>query len=275
MDIILNEEKLSALLKAFSNICKINIGFIDVNGEYRTRERKMQNAKFCREIQKTDKGRLLCRSCDISLLEKCKKSKSAETHICHAGLIDIAIPIVLNGDIIGFNILGQLKTKKSFCEIYENVKSVCKNEEKLREYYDELTIYDEEKICDVITVSTAFSKYLFMENIFKLNSSLEKACFYIKNNLKEELSIQSLEKNTGISKSTLYKYFKLHYNCTVGEYINKIRIEKSAELLLNADLSMDEIAESVGFSSASYYSKVFKKFYGISPLKYKKENKKI
>ena len=46
--------------------------------------------------------------------------------------------------------------------------------------------------------------------------------------------------------------------------------EKSIEYLTKTDLSMDEISLKVGFSSASYYSKIFKKLKGISPLKYKK-----
>ena len=62
------------------------------------------------------------------------------------------------------------------------------------------------------------------------------------------------------------------YNCTVKEYLNSKRIEKAAQMLLMTELSMDEISREVGFNSAAYFSKLFKKYKGISPLKYRKTN---
>lgn len=72
--------------------------------------------------------------------------------------------------------------------------------------------------------------------------------------------------------STTYASF----GCTVSEYVKTKKIEKSIDLLLNDDLSIEEISEKLGFSSASYYSKTFKKIKGISPGKFREafnENK--
>jgi transcriptional regulator GlxA family with amidase domain len=57
------------------------------------------------------------------------------------------------------------------------------------------------------------------------------------------------------------------------EYIMHFRTRKVADLLQSGDLSMSEIAEQTGFSSASYMTETFKKFYRFSPREYKKNLK--
>ena len=55
-----------------------------------------------------------------NLLKKCKETKQTQKHVCHAGLIDIAIPIIYENSIIGYIILGQIKTEKTFESLKHN-----------------------------------------------------------------------------------------------------------------------------------------------------------
>ena len=70
----------------------------------------------------------------------------------------------------------------------------------------------------------------------------------------------------------LYEAFHRRFHCTVSSYINSKRVERSTELLRKTDLSMEDISQRVGFSSASYYSKIFKKHTGTTPLQYRKNS---
>ena len=94
---------------------------------------------------------------------------------------------------------------------------------------------------------------------------------FIHENLESDLSIHTISQSIHVSKSVLYKKFHACFHCTVSEYINSKRVEKSIELLIKTDLSIEEIAQKVGFSSTSYYTKTFKKLKEIPPLKYKKK----
>ena len=72
-----------------------------------------------------------------------------------------------------------------------------------------------------------------------------------------------------LSKSYLSKIFKDEMKCTITNYINSVRVEKSKQLLADSSLSLADIAYFVGFEDQSYYTKVFKKITGVSPGKYK------
>lgn len=97
------------------------------------------------------------------------------------------------------------------------------------------------------------------------------ATFFISRNLSEPLSIKKISSATGYSPSELYKSFHKYHHCTVGDYITKSRVEYSSDLLLETDLSVEEISRKSGFSSAPYFSKKFREIKGIPPLKFRKQ----
>jgi len=270
MNIKWDFQKLTNLLQDFSNVCNINMNIADKNFVYFNEKNPLYN-NYCLEIQKSEKYKEMCNCSDQKLFAACQKSKQTETHICHAGLIDIAVPIIWDNNVLGYIILGQMKTNNDFNTVKDSLKKFNVNMELMESFYKDLTLFNYEKVQSVANLATILSKYIFLENIFKLetNSVIEEACKYINDNLKNNISIQNIVKHTAVSKSTLYKNFEIQFNCTPGEYINKTRVEKSIDLLKNTDYNIEEISERVGFSSSSYYSKIFKKIKGISPLKFR------
>ena len=222
-----------------------------------------------------DKGRQRCYDSDAILVEKCKISKKIEAHVCHAGLMDIAVPILYNDNILCYLIFGQVKREEYFDKIKHGLSKLPLDIDQMRRLYDTLPPYDEIKINSIANIAAILSRYLLLEDMLKpsINENIERTIAFIDENLETKLSIRDICKHTNISKSVLYKTFHTYFNCTVNEYIANKRVQKSINILLHTDMSIENIALSVGFSSAAYYGKMFKKYYGITPLKYRNEKK--
>ena len=75
----------------------------------------------------------------------------------------------------------------------------------------------------------------------------------------------------GMSRASLYNKLKALTGMGANDYINKLRIDNAINLLLNSSLTVNEIADRVGFSTPRYFSTVFKKNMGCSPTQYKEE----
>lgn len=99
---------------------------------------------------------------------------------------------------------------------------------------------------------------------------IDKILDYIENNYNEQLSLKMLAEKFHFNYYYLSSYFSTHNDEGFSEYLNKIRIQKSIELLENHDISISEISYMVGYSDNSYFCKVFKKFTGYTPSRYKK-----
>ena len=82
--------------------------------------------------------------------------------------------------------------------------------------------------------------------------------------------VENLSERIGLSAAKLQQGFKFQHALTVCEYIRHVRLTKSEELILNTDLNISEIVYSVGFTSRSYFSKIFKERFDCTPSEYKK-----
>lgn len=98
----------------------------------------------------------------------------------------------------------------------------------------------------------------------------EKAKQFIEENYRDsQLSVSVLCEELGVSASYLSRLYKERYGTTVTREITRIRLKKAKELLNDTDRSVSEIAEETGFSNGSVFNKVFKKWEGITPGRYR------
>ena len=95
------------------------------------------------------------------------------------------------------------------------------------------------------------------------------------NYYKNELTLDLIADNIGISKYYMCKEFHKKYGISPGKYLREIRISNACRLLTtNDNYTLQKIAQSVGYSNDNYFGKVFKAEKGISPAKYKKKSTK-
>ncbi len=266
-------EKTNQAMQDFYNATGINMVLLRDDFSYVGNRNHWESNSYCKAIQNTKKGSIACEKSDLCLLKKCQKTKKAEMHVCHAGLIDVVLPIIYDDTVAGYLLFGQMKSDVKFPQIEEYITSLGLDKNEMLDFYTKITEFDSEKIQSISNIATMFIKYILFENLLRpyVDERIQNAVNYIEKNLETNLSIQQISKSINISKSVLYKYFHSYFKCTISEYINKKRIERAVEYLKKTDLSIDEIALKVGFSSASYFGKIFKQQKNISPLKYKKQ----
>lgn len=92
-----------------------------------------------------------------------------------------------------------------------------------------------------------------------------EAVQFIRHNYYRNLSAQEIADNIGITRGYLSSCFKEVFQLSVQEYIIEYRMKKAREMLLNSDLKIKEVAFYTGYQDELYFSKVFKKKYGVSP----------
>ena len=121
----------------------------------------------------------------------------------------------------------------------------------LQQYTDDLNEPDNRKILRQATI----------ERVHEAVNIIEQEIESINN-------IQALAKKVGLNQNTLQQGFKQLHNSSVNEYIRNYRIDKSKELIETTSLNITEITYKVGINSRSYFSKLFKERFGLTPKQY-------
>lgn len=141
-----------------------------------------------------------------------------------------------------------------------------------------LDIYDARGNKPANDMSMIGRLYLFLSKLIDLNTVreesdvtsiyIENALKYIQYNYSHSIDITNIADSIGISRSHLYRVFIKHLGLSPNDYLTQYRINRACSLLRNSDLSISNIANSVGYDDPLYFSRVFKKVKGVSPSMY-------
>lgn len=99
---------------------------------------------------------------------------------------------------------------------------------------------------------------------------LASAISYIEDHYLEEVTLEEISNQSGISVRHLNRIFQSYYQTTPVAYIQRLRLERACTLLMQTNLSVTEISVKCGFNDSNYFTRQFKKVYGITPKAYRK-----
>ncbi|MEO8413625.1 MAG: substrate-binding domain-containing protein [Ginsengibacter sp.] len=173
------------------------------------------------------------------------------------------IPVVLltakdqeNQKIEGMETQADVYITKPFNLLFlqKTIKSLLQNREKIKHHYSG-EIFSEEKL--------NISKKTDRKFIIEFTAIVE-------NNISNEnFGVMDICNEMGISRIQLYRKVKAVLNCNVNDYIVSTRLQKAKYYMQHENLSISEIAFKSGFSSAAYFSTVFKSKFGVTPSAFK------
>lgn len=134
-------------------------------------------------------------------------------------------------------------------------------------YGCELITWIEEKLIQVVQQTIEHMKNRCTDKNVKM---VHQVITIIQNTYHEQISITSLSSRVYLSPNYLRSIFKENTGVTIHEYITKVRLEKAREMLGDASLRIHDIAQKVGYESASYFCSLFLKSQGVTPNEYRK-----
>ena len=100
---------------------------------------------------------------------------------------------------------------------------------------------------------------------------VEKAVLFIEADLSQDLSLRAIAENLSISAGYLSTLFRQETGKTITDFVNEKRIEHAAVLLRSASLQVQTVAQYCGIPDVNYFSKIFKRYHGVTPREYRKE----
>lgn len=111
------------------------------------------------------------------------------------------------------------------------------------------------------------------ENRHAYGAAVSKIITYIEGNYAESISLEDLSSYVHLNRSYLSSLFKKETGENIYDYLQRFRLEKAKELLVSQRGSIQQIASQVGISDPAYFSKLFKKHVGQTPMEYRKSTK--
>ncbi|HUA65072.1 MAG TPA: PocR ligand-binding domain-containing protein [Alphaproteobacteria bacterium] len=266
--------------RAFSEATGLPVALRSVDSWQLPHHGKRFENPFCAMLAQKSKA---CAAC-LQVQQKLSETATNEprTVTCPAGLCDIAIPVRMGEQLVGYLATGQVFCKKPTEAQFNRTSKlladwgVQSDEEDLRKAYFDTRILSTREHESIVKLLTIFAEHLSMvSNQIVLQEQnaepplISRAKQFISNHQAEELSLDEVAKAVHTSKFYFCKIFKKATGIHFTDYLSRVRTERAKNLLLNRNLRISEIAYEVGFQSLTHFNRVFKRILGQSPTDYR------
>jgi YesN/AraC family two-component response regulator len=202
--------------------------------------------------------------------------------VCPAGLCETAVPVRVGERLVGFLMTGQVFRGKPTQSQFDRTAGAVSqwgievDRDQMKEAYFATRVMPAKQQESAITLLRIFAQHLSMLSnqvmVRQQNAEppmITKAKAYIEEHQTEELSLGQVARAVATSTFYFCKMFRKMTGINFTDYLARVRIEKSKNLLLNPNLRVSEIAYEVGFQSLTHFNRVFKKLLGQSPTDYR------
>lgn len=269
----LNTSRLNELLINLQEITDLKFSLHDLKAHelYTVNKR----SAFCNLICDTQDGYSHCYGSDLQAINKLEGKTSPYQYRCHAGLIDTAIPITENGQLIAVILFGQLLDDSPIDEQWQKTKKLCQwytDQSRLQEAFYKLPQLSQRNIRAAYEIVNACVSEVRLEKIVEFDNlpDSQRLQSFINAHYASHLSLDEISYEMAISKSKLCKIAReVDKNMTVGKLITQKRIEAAKKKLIESDMPIREISEIVGIPDFNYFTKVFKRATGSTPSEYR------
>lgn len=268
------ENELMELMKNFHILTGLLIVLCDT--DYNPLIRFPKNpTHFCACMKANPNTEKLCIQSDKQSMNLCKQTGRIVIYHCHAGLIEACAPLKSDGQIIGYMMFGQISDFPSHKLLNSHLKSYIntylKDMPNSKDWSADIPFKTTEQIQAAAKILEACTVYAISENTvrYRRQNFITNMNAYLNEHLDEDLSVDRLVREFGISRSKLYQTCDMYLGHGIATHILSLRMERAKKLLRETKLSVTDVATNCGFNDYNYFCRVFKKEVGTPAGKYR------
>ena len=177
------------------------------------------------------------------------------------------IRALINGNCTPFAMVSP--NEEVYTQMYDAIKNIKAAETEKYEYF-QLKVYSDMYGLFYYLFSRKYIKILDVENKSKKYRALVRVTNYIDEHYTDGISLDEVAGQTGISRYYVSHLFKELMNTTFVGYVNELRLNRAAMLLVTTDRPIIEIASISGFNNLSNFNRAFKMHFGKTPSAYRR-----
>lgn len=228
---------------------------------------------FCACLRSIPELDAKCRMSDRESFRLCRKTNTLSVYRCHAGLIEVTAPLMdEKGIIIGYVMFGQITDVRNKKALIESLCELCGEhmpEDTICEMAQKIKYKSNKQILAAAKILEACTSYILHRELVKpaKKQILERIDKYIDEHLSEKITVETLCNEFSISRTRLYELMGKQLSGGIAAFIKQKRLTAARDMLKTTDTPISDIAYATGFDDYSYFLRVFKSHYGISPRK--------
>ena len=276
MNILFDEEQLRKLIANLKILTGVPANILDPEG--RDINLFRGHPPFCRAINDLPEGHERCIACDQCKIRHYTEERGFQFYRCHAGICEAVMPLYDKKNPVAYLAVGCYLDDSPMEEQWEHTRSLLDwwpgGPDSLKEAFFQFRQYSQQEVQAYAETLEALSAYIQLKGMILATeqTDAQKLALYLDEHYMEKLSLASISRHLHIGRTKLCAIAKeLSGGETLSYLIARRRIDAAKRLLLQSNMPISAVAESVGISDYNYFSKVFRSMTGTTPSTFRKK----
>ena len=276
MNILFDEERLRKLIANLNILTGVPANILDLSG--RDINLFRGHPPFCRAINDLPEGHERCIACDQCKIRHYTAERGFQFYRCHAGICEAVMPLYDRKNPLAYLAVGCYLDDSPMEEQWEHTRSLLDwwpgGPDSLKEAFFQFRQYSQQEVQAYAETLEALSAYIQLKGMILATeqTDAQKLALYLDEHYMEKLSLASISRHLHIGRTKLCAIAKeLSGGETLSYLIARRRIDAAKRLLLQSNMPISAVAESVGISDYNYFSKVFRSMTGTTPSTFRKK----
>ena len=234
--------------------------------------RHIHHSPLCDEFKERSKKEYTrCFTCRNLALKKAISNKCGFGGICINGIYEYTHPVIIDGEVACIIYVGNIFDEDNKEKLLNRLGE---KSDLINSLEKGLTKKDIEIICDLIEGHIITLLEIFPDKSDS-NPLVENIKNYIIDNLEYDINITLIADIFHYNKLYLGRLFKKETGKSITDYINSQRLKYAARLLKETEQNIISISSRTGFNNVTYFNRLFKSVYGVSPKSYRSQKQKL
>lgn len=275
MQLNVESDKLLEILMDFHDVTRVRVSLYDSDCRKILSYPKESNL-FCAMMHRPETHGA-CAASNSRAFQACIRSQSTHIYTCHAGLTEVMVPLIDEGVILGYVVLGQLTTLdapehllpllKSSAERYGFPAQSCESCASAIPFKSMAEVRSMAKLLEACAYYMIYNDYICLHK----NTFVQNLDNYLDAHLAEKVTVDELCRAFGLGRTTFYDRVRTSLNTGIHQYLCQKRVAKACALLAETSLPSAEIALETGFQEPGYFCRVFRQQTGCTPRQYREK----
>lgn len=278
MNILFDQEQLLGLVTNLYVLTGMAANILDPQG--RDINLFGSHPPFCRAVNDNPEGHARCVACDAWKVKHYSADRGFQFYRCHAGICEAVMPLYDKSNPLAYLIFGCFLDDSPMEEQWERTRATLDwypgGGEVLRDAFFRFRQYSPQELKAYAELLEALASYIQLKGMIQTTekTELQKLELYLDQHYMDKLSLESISAQLHIGRTKLCRLAKeLSGGRTLSHMIAQRRIDAAKTLLLQSDLPIAAVAESVGISDYNYFSRVFRSVTGTTPRAFREHGR--
>ena len=267
-------QRVSDIFNLYTQLHEIRISIFNPNGKLIYPDKVGRpNCEHCTMLRETLDMDSKCRELDHEMMREAFNQQDMITYTCHAGMREATAPVMVDGELVGYVMLGQFRSEAAPVESpYAEEWRASQGNAELQKAYEQTAVFPERKIETLLAMFRHLLELIVGGHLIqhKDYDLVQPVIERMLESPAEEISLEAAAGLVGRSPSTVSRLFRKVTGLSFKQYQVRQRLDHAAhQLRTMKNRPVSEIAKTVGYDDALYFSRAFRKHFNCSPTEYR------